>query len=80
MVSIYFGVLFQGFTVVAILFATRPIVIWIFFSAWNSQGTDALVFERITSHRNLTIKIVVIIILLAIVTLTNIGVRSIDNS
>jgi len=75
--AIYAGILFQGFTVLLQHYSQQD-RLWFgyFFLLGIPSALISLVIERGTGHRNLTIKIVVIIILLAMVTLTNIGVRS----
>jgi len=78
---IYFGILFQGFRVLLEYYLQQDrLPFGYFFLLGVPSALISLVIQRITGQRNLTIKIVAIIILLAIVVLTNIGVRSIGNS
>ena len=78
--TIYFGMLFQGFTILLQHYLQQDrFSFGYFFLLGIPSALISLVIERGTGHRNLTIKIVVVVFLLAIVALTNIGVRSIDN-
>jgi hypothetical protein len=78
---VYFGILFQGFKVLLQFYMQEDrLSFGYFFLLGAPSALISIVVERITCHGNFAIKVVVIIILLAIVTLANIGVRSIDNS
>ena len=77
---VYFGLLLQGFKSLLQYYLQQDRLSFGYFFLLGIPGAQiSLSLNRTTSHRNFAIKIVVIIILLAIVTLTNIEVRSYDN-